>query len=75
MSDTFFVVARSSTLFDDFRPYYLVLIFLKVKKAYFSLFCLNFIYMFQCLLLVLFLMNFACIDIFVFSSMLRLKGE
>jgi len=50
MSEEFFIVARSSTLFDDFRPYYLVLIFLNVKKAHFILYCLNFIYIFQCLL-------------------------
>ena len=35
MSEAFFIVASRSTLFDDFKVYYMVLIFLNVKKSLF----------------------------------------
>jgi hypothetical protein len=53
MSEVFFILARSSKLIDDLIPYYLVLIFLNVKKRNVVFICANFIYMFRCLLWVL----------------------
>jgi hypothetical protein len=50
MSEVFFIVEHISTLIDDLVPYYLVLIFMNMKKRIVVFIFLNFIYMFQCLL-------------------------
>jgi hypothetical protein len=75
MSEVFFIVARISTLIDDLVQYYVALIFLNVKKRIVVFIYVNFIYMFRWLLEFCYVINRACVAVFVFSSMSSLKGE